>query len=477
MGVIIIGDTTGTGAEVDTTPKASRGILYDANGNVISRANKSTYPATPSGVPIMGVQRNTIARFPRVGITGSLGVLDDEYLLYDPVEGAALNTNIWTASLSTFTNAQATHAITLNSGAGSTVAGAFSILTSNRQFLKVPGSPVVFRTRVRINHVNNGVSEFGFGAPSGVTAVVSDGCFFRKTTAGQLQAVVSFNGTETTQNLGAVNTTDFYLYEITVDDDYAHFVVIDSTGVIVSDVIQNIGVGSAFIWSTTHLSAFFRLYNNTAPATAPTLVIGAVMIQNRDRATNKSWAEQLAMLTKGAIVNPVTTFAQLANYANSAAPASATLSNTAAGYTTLGGKFQFAAPAGAVTDFALFGFQNPTPYQLVITQIIISALNTGAAVATTATILEWGLAVNSNAVSLATAGTYPPMRVALGMMGFAIADPIGASGRGGPIVYAPKTPPVVEPGRFLHIILQVPVGTATAAQVIRGTVAIEGYFE
>jgi len=49
----------------------------------------------------------------------------------------------------------------------------------------------------------------------------------------------------------------------------------------------------------------------------------------------------------------------LANYANSAAPASATLSNTAAGYTTLGGQFQFAAVAGAETDYALFAYTVP----------------------------------------------------------------------------------------------------------------------
>lgn len=47
-----------------------------------------------------------------------------------------------------------------------------------------------------------------------------------------------------------------------------------------------------------------------------------------------------------------------ANYANTAAPASATLSNTAAGYTTLGGQFQFAAVAGE-TDYALFAFLVP----------------------------------------------------------------------------------------------------------------------
>jgi hypothetical protein len=41
-----------------------------------------------------------------------------------------------------------------------------------------------------------------------------------------------------------------------------------------------------------------------------------------------------------------------ANYANSAAPASASLANATAGYMTLGGKFQFAAVGGAATKYA-----------------------------------------------------------------------------------------------------------------------------
>jgi hypothetical protein len=33
----------------------------------------------------------------------------------------------------------------------------------------------------------------------------------------------------------------------------------------------------------------------------------------------------------------------------------------------------------------------------------------------------------------------------------------------------------VQPGRFLHVILKIPVGAATASQVIRGTVRIDGH--
>jgi hypothetical protein len=35
----------------------------------------------------------------------------------------------------------------------------------------------------------------------------------------------------------------------------------------------------------------------------------------------------------------------------------------------------------------------------------------------------------------------------------------------------------VESGRFRQVILQMPVGTATATEVFRGTVTVDGYFE
>jgi hypothetical protein len=40
-----------------------------------------------------------------------------------------------------------------------------------------------------------------------------------------------------------------------------------------------------------------------------------------------------------------------------------------------------------------------------------------------------------------------------------------------------STPLLVDGGRWIHVIVQVPVGTATASQVFRGDVSIAGYFE
>jgi hypothetical protein len=169
---------------------------------------------------------------------------------------------------------------------------------------------------------------------------------------------------------------------------------------------------------------------------------------------------------------------QTANHANSSSPSSASLSNTAAGYTTLGGRWQFAAVGGAATDYALFAYQVPTGYRLRIKGIAISTVNTGAAVATTATILDWSLAVNSTAVSLATTDSdpaYGPRRIALGVQSFVSGAAIGAVAND--LWRTFENAPIVQAGRYVHVILQMPVATATGSQVIRGDVMIDAAFE
>jgi hypothetical protein len=218
-----------------------------------------------------------------------------------------------------------------------------------------------------------------------------------------------------------------------------------------------------------------------APGVAPNLQIGPVSIFRCGDA-DKAWGDKLAASGLSSLQAPLTPFAQTANNANSTSPTSATLSNTAAGYTTLGGRWQFAAPLGAATDYALFGYQVPVGYQLYITGIAISTCNTVAAVATTPTILDWSVAVDSTAVSLATADSFGPpfvtmgpRRVPLGSQGFIVGAAAGACAQD--IVRTFNPPLVAEPSRFVHAIVQVHTGTATATEIIRGDVTFTGYFE
>ena len=155
------------------------------------------------------------------------------------------------------------------------------------------------------------------------------------------------------------------------------------------------------------------------------------------------------------------------------------------GYTTLGGQWAASAVVGAETDYALFGYQVPVGTNalpgktLYITDIRIGeTFVTGAAVGTLTT-FQWSVAVGSNNVSLATtdgAAAVGPRRIALGSQVHAAAAAVGAMASGLPMISF-ATPLACPPGCFVHVILKMWSGAATASLVFRGTVGISGYFE
>jgi hypothetical protein len=176
------------------------------------------------------------------------------------------------------------------------------------------------------------------------------------------------------------------------------------------------------------------------------------------------------------IVDP-STGNQSANYSNNTGPANATLSNTTAGYTTIGGLFKFVAPAGAETDYALFAYQVPIGYTLYVDSVRIGSFITGTKSSTSETLLQWALAANSSAVSLATGGLHPPIFFPVGMQEAPKSASRGAPFDPSPINYKPRTPVVVNSTRYFHIVLRVPVGNPTLTQTIRGYANVEGYFQ
>jgi hypothetical protein len=148
--------------------------------------------------------------------------------------------------------------------------------------------------------------------------------------------------------------------------------------------------------------------------------------------------------------------------------------------------FQFAAPAGAETDFVIFTYTVPAGSvtqpgkNLVLRGVRIDTVNTGAAVATTATTLFWALGVGGTAADLATAdsltaATRAFRRIPLGIQSFIVGAVAGAQAT--PIDVNLDAPVVVAPGTRVNGIVRVPIGTATGSQVIRGMITINGYFE
>lgn len=466
MSVIIRGGNSGVNADVESSSKA---LLTKLIGGITAITGSN-------GDPI------------NLTDTGSLRVSAGALVFYDQIEGAVVNTNLWAQSTDTETIAIVSEYLTLNSG-GITTANKYAVLQSVKQLPLYSNLPlrVVINAMVNVQPQSNLTIELGLGVASGI-AVPTDGCFFRWNAQAQFVAVINNGGTETSSGALTGTITDVLGNSVTlppasnVTHLFALEVVENAVEFFVDDVLVatvNVPAGQAYPTNAGHQPLLARSYNGaSAPSQAGQLSIGQAIISQDDISQNKPWSEVLAGMGRGAYQGPITTFGQLANHANSTSPASATLSNTAAGYTTLGGRYQFAAPAGAATDFALFAFQVPVPYQFYVTGIAISGINTGSIGGLTGTILDWSAGVNASAVSLATAdgaGTWAPRRIALGMQSYPISAPIGQVA--GDIVRQFNPPLVVDSGRFFHVILQVPAGLATGSQIIRGDVMVTGYFE
>ena len=471
--------------EVDASGQ-QRVIPYDAAGSSLAPLNRVAVAETIGGQLISGKDYK-LARTLRIGQTGAMSVSGDEtVLLIDAFEGTTRNLNQWIETAATMTSAQTlATGLQLNSGASVTTTQGI-LESSNRQMPLGAGSSLLGRWHQRVLGLTNCVEEWGFSdQSSATTAIHQNGAFFRRDSAGSLQPVLAFAGTETQGSVMAgFDTTHYNTYVIFLEDLRATFQVLSHTGVLLASQVMEIGATGAGagvttqarLFNVTHIPAFMRVVNTGAAGTAPQINVTFVTITMLDVWSQRPHYDQQSALGLNTLTSP-TLYTQLANYANSAAPASATLSNTAAGYTTLGGQWQFAAVAGAETDYALFGFTNPSPYTLYITSVSIQTWLQAIAIVTTPTILQWGLAVGSSAVSLATAAPYTPMRKTIGAQSFSVGTPPGELAAGGLITYAPKVPDVVQPGKFFHLILKIPLGTATASQIIRGTAMVDGYSE
>lgn len=407
----------------------------------------------------------------------------DKIIWQDTFNHALLNTSRYLGVTSTMTITLAGGFLNLNAG-GSVASGAVCRVQTYKAFSMFNTYPLYFDIKAKFsnNFQANNVIEFGLGFAT-TTTTPTDGVFFR-VVGGALLGVINCNGSETTVALNFTPTINqVYHFSFNVGQDKVTFWINDT---IYGTISTPAGQGAPC--QSNALPLLFRNYNSSAIAQAVQMNISQFGITQSDMDTAKDWATTMITNGQSSVSAPDgQTAAQTTNYANSAAPASASLANITAGYATLGGQFQFAAVAGAETDYALFGYLNPAATAaipgktLVITGVRIDTFNTGAAVATTPTLLQWGIGVGSTAVSLATAdnaatGARAPRRVMLGAQSLAVGTAIGGMADKS-IDVKLQTPLMVESGTYCHIILKMPVGTATGSQVIRGVVLINGYFE
>lgn len=461
------GDSFGTGQVA----------LTNADGGPALHLKGTPYTPSGDGTLLIGGVNDSLHRPVRLDRSGGVSTAKYtpfiDYYLYT----AALMPT-WLATTTTMTITHSTTAGSLLNasaiGTSSTVATLYSMQTVP----KTSRAPLFARYRARlIKGGTNGVGEIGLTTTQSLGSSANpNGFFFSYGADGSLRPTVVFNNTVTTGTdfAASIDSTSYYTWEMLIDDNSANFIVQNSTtGAIVSDQTIAIGPDAGRFGLLPYFFAYARSYvGGTLNAGAATQIyIGDISVGLLDVEANKPWTHSMAGIGKGGIVNPTVALSQLANYTNSAAPASATLSNTTGGYTTLGGQYQFAAPVGAETDYALFAFTCPTGVKLYVTGITIDSVNTGAAVATTETWLQWFLGPDAAGATLAS-GSY---RIGLGNQVFPVGAAIGA--QAATINQEFHTPLVTNSGRVFHVGLKLPRGTATASQIIRGLVNIRGYFE
>ena len=459
---------------VDTASKAARAILYDSSGSPLHVLDGDQTPGAESGFVVMGVNARA-ALGARADRWGSFASALHTPVFHDSFESTVINPIRWSITATTMAAAQTTAGgLLINSAAITTVNTGYMLKTA-KSFMKTQRSPMQAKFRARLNRSNNSVMEIGFGDAATFNGANTSGAYWQVTSNGVIQPVLTYGGVDRTGDdvSSLIVPINFYTFDVMFDDDEVVFCIQDtSTGLLISRQVMSLPLSSQRLFSATQMQALARVYNTAvAPAPAPQMVITDFYILSLDALQNKPWSDVLATMDRGPSSHPFTG-AQLAQWANSAEPANAALSNTAAGYTTLGGRFRFAAVAGAATDYALFGFAVPSPANLVVTGIDIETWNTGADSATTPTLLNWAVGVGSTAVSLATATVN---RIGIGAQSIPVGAPQGALA--GRISKQFRTPLHCAAGRFFHIILRMPVGTATASQVIAGMVNVEGYFE
>lgn len=471
---ILIGNGAAGELAIDATPKAARVSLYDAAGNPLITADNGA--AGVYGIPVGGFGHDAFRVFD-VDKLGRQEIPFRRLLFNEQCEGATLNGQRWTTTATTQTATQSAAGIVLNASAITTTATGV-LLTSRLQFPRFPMGGLGTRIRARSTLVANQSAEMGFGHSgtlSGITAQVENGAHWRINTDGTIVPVLIYNSTEVVgSNIGSsINSANYYDWFVFLEDDRATFVCTRSdTGAEISRQVLRIGIAGPKMWNVTHIYQWLRCRNNTAPVSAGQLIVGEVETDQLDQASNEPYGSQLAGNNQSTSISP-TAFTQAAQFANSAAPTSATLSNTAAGYTTLGGVYQFANVAGAATDYNLFGFTVPAPYRLKITGLRIGMWNTGAAnAATPATTAMWGLGLNGASANLSTGGH---IRRALGSTSIPINAAIGHASPDIDMKF--PEPLIAEPGTSLAIIMRLVAGAATASQVIQGCVDVRGYFE
>ena len=473
-GIRVEGNTSGNVAEVTT-------------GNAIKVAletDTATYPARVGGVRLFSENdAGTISGTPslvspetdydyRLRTSNDI-IMDTESFNY-----TAQNTGKHSYTTNTATIGWTAAGLTTNASS-ITTSGTSATMTTYAEFPMIGSTEIYCEMAGAFSAqpVSNTTIDFGmFRRPTAHPAAPTDGMYFRFTSAG-LFGIVNQNGTETSTPVFTFTYQNAKVYQflITAHERQVQFWI---DGILHGTIVTPDANGQPFLSTSLPFSVRHAIVGGAAGGVMQfflrdyTVSIGGSNFTSVPSTAGSRMYGSYQGLSGG-------TLGTLATYPNSsnptaAAPANASLTANLPG--GLGGQGIVTAAVAAATDGIWGSYQNPAGTaavqgrRLVIRGVYVDLVNTGAAVATTATTIQFSLAFGHTAVNLGTGegvAAKAPRRVALGFATWPVGAAIGAGPQGGAIFRDFGDAPIfVNPGEFVALVGKFIVGTATASQTI-----------
>lgn len=492
-GIRVEGNTSGSVAEVDSSnnlfvnpPGFSAGGVPRGGGD--ANAGALTVFSEVDGGTKTG-SREVLS--PEVDKDYRLRVANDNLIDQEFFVDTAQNTGKFFYAFTTMTATSSTAGLLTNSGNITTAATG---MTFNSNVFAVVGGTQTYVNETSIAfsaqpNANSFIDFGGFVRGAANPFAPLDGCYFRLTSAG-LFGIVNRNGTETpTAPLPLALGAGLFVYTNNAQNRY----LIQMNNVSTSFWINNYKfgeivnpVGAGFPCAARGLAWGIR---HAIVGGAAGAAIQALVSDYRVMVRGPQYSDRLGIVGNrvlGAYQGQSGgTMGSLATLPNNTNPTAAVPTNTAltanlpAG---IGGQGLVTAQAASTTDL-IFG-QSLWPVasstgqnkRLVVRGIVVDALNMGAAVATTATAIQFSVAWGHTAASLATAesGSFvtatakAPRRLSLGFMSWPIGAAIAAPPSNGGKLFLDlgDAPLYVNPGEHIALVGKFIAGTATASQTI-----------
>jgi len=432
-GIRIEGNTSGTVAEVTTSNELKVALsTTDANSGKV-RIMSENDAGDARGVPYLASPETDDDSRLRVASEAIFDTETMNYTAQNTGKHIYRNTTMafsWSAAGLTTNSGNIT---TTTTGASFATYAEFPFIGSTLMYCEIQAS---FTQQPTTNTtVDFGLQRIATTNPFAAT----DGVYFRLSSDG-LKGVINYNGTETqTATFGLTYTNNRkYQFIITAHEREVEFWI---NGVLYAIVDTPVGQGQPFMSSSLPFAVRHAIAGGAAGAALSFVLndycvsIGGPNISQTASIMGQRMYRSYQGLSGG-------TMGSLATYPNSTNPTAAAPSNTAltanlpAG---LGGQGAVTAAVAAATDGIWGSYQVPAGTanvqgrRLVLRGAYIDLVNLGAAVATTATTIQFSLAFGHTAVSLATAEAATAKaarRIPLGIATWAIGAAIGAQPQG-----------------------------------------------